>query len=323
MSIHRNKNATRCLASVMLTLTLAACGTENPAAMTGTLERDRIELKVESNEPIVRIDVSDGQQVSAGDTILVQNPLRGRARMNQQAAMLAQASARLAELERGPRQEAIRQSRATLEGLQAETSNAATELERAREVFDKGLSNQATLDRAETAWKTAQAAETAAREALAALLNGTTPEELQQAAAAVASREALLQQAEIDLQRTRLAAPVDGTIDKVLFQLGERPPPGTTVAVLLDASRVFARIYVPEHLRARIQPGEQLQVKIDGVEDQLTGTVRWVSADASFTPYFALTEHDRARLSYLAELDLPDASDLPSGVPLVVFPPAD
>jgi len=53
----------------------------------------------------------------------------------------------------------------------------------------------------------------------------------------------------------------------------------------------------------------------------MTGTVRWVSADASFTPYFALTEHDRSRLSYLAEVDLPGASHLPSGVPLQVdFP---
>ncbi len=50
------------------------------------------------------------------------------------------------------------------------------------------------------------------------------------------------------------------------------------------------------------------QVRIDGSGKVFTGTVRWVSADASFTPYFALTEHDRSRLSYLAEVDVPDAS---------------
>ena len=50
--------------------------------------------------------------------------------------------------------------------------------------------------------------------------------------------------------------------------------------------------------------------------------MRWVSADASFTPYFALTEHDRSRLSYLAEVDVPDAAELPSGVPLEVDFPA-
>ena len=64
-----------------------------------------------------------------------------------------------------------------------------------------------------------------------------------------------------------------------------------------------------------------MTVRVDGVAEALEGRVRWVSADASFTPYFALTEHDRSRLSYLAEVDLEDARDLPSGVPLQVdFP---
>ena len=70
-----------------------------------------------------------------------------------------------------------------------------------------------------------------------------------------------------------------------------------------------------------VVPGRRLKAAIDGVAGELTGTVRWVSADASFTPYFALTEHDRSRLSYLAEMDLPGAEELPSGIPLVVLPP--
>jgi HlyD family secretion protein len=120
----------------------------------------------------------------------------------------------------------------------------------------------------------------------------------------------------LDLDRTRIQAPVAGVIDKVLFRLGERPPPGTTIAVLLDSSRTFARVYVPEQLRADIVPGTSIEVRVDGVDKAFTGRVRWVSSDASFTPYFALTEHDRSRLSYLAEIDIPDAADLPSGIPL-------
>ena len=97
---------------------------------------------------------------------------------------------------------------------------------------------------------------------------------------------------------------------------------GATVGVVLDAARTYARIYVPEALRSSIQPGKQLDVRIDGQDETLTGTVRWVSADASFTPYFALTEHDRSRLSFLAEVDVPEAAALPSGVPLEVDFPA-
>ena len=303
-------------AAVLLLMT--GCQQANDQEMVGTLERDRIELKVESNEPIVAIHVQDGQAVKAGDLVLEQDAARATARRAQQAALRDQSAARLAELERGPRQEAIRESRARLESLQAVTVNTAFELQRARDVFDRGLSSKSTLDNAEAAWKSASAQEAAAREALAALLNGTTPEELQQAAAALAAAEAVLTQSDIDIERTHIRAPVDGIVDKVLYQLGERPATGTTVAVLLDHARSFARIYVPEYLKASVRPGMSMLVQVDGLGHSLQGKVRWVSADASFTPYFALTEHDRSRLSYLAEVDLEDASDLPSGLPLVV-----
>ena len=105
-------------------------------------------------------------------------------------------------------------------------------------------------------------------------------------------------------------------VDKVLYRIGERPAPGTTIAIVLDSSRTYARVYVPEHLRTRVTPGVSIVVRIDGEASAFSGTVRWVSSDATFTPYFALTEHDRSRLSFLAEIDIPDAADLPSGVPL-------
>jgi HlyD family secretion protein len=183
-------------------------------------------------------------------------------------------------------------------------------------VFAKGLSSEGLLDFNETNYKTAVAEEKANAEALDRLLHGTTIEELQQAAAALEAAGATVRQAQLDLDRTRIQAPVAGVIDKVLFRLGERPPPGTTIAVLLDSSRTFARVYVPEQLRADIVPGTSIEVRVDGVDKTFTGRVSWVSSDASFTPYFALTEHDRSRLSYLAEIDIPDAADLPSGIPL-------
>ncbi len=316
------KSALRCLL-MMLPLLLPACQQADKATMVGTLERDRIELKVESNEPLVAIHVQDGQPVVAGDLLLEQDATRAQARLAQQSAVRDQTAARLAELERGPRQEAIRESRARLASLQALTVNATAELQRAREVFDQGLSSQAVLDGAEAASKSARAQETAAREALAALLHGTTPEELQQAAAALAAAAAVVQQAELDVERSRVHAPVSGTIDQVLFQLGERPAAGATVAVLLDSARSFARVYVPEYLKSRLHPGMRVEVRVDGLDHSLQGLVRWVSADAGFTPYFALTEYDRSRLSYLAEIDLADAAGLPAGVPLVAIAPGE
>jgi HlyD family secretion protein len=201
--------------------------------------------------------------------------------------------------------------------------NALANYKRTQEVFDRGLSSEGRLDLDETNYKTAVAQVKADAEALDRLLNGTTVEELDQAIAALEASEAQVVQAQLDLDRTRVVAPVAGIVDKVLFRVGERPPPGTTIAIVLDSSRVFARVYVPEHLRARVTPGKEIDVRVDGVTRLINGRVRWVSSDATFTPYFALTEHDRSRLSFLAEIDLPDAQDLPSGIPLQADFPAE
>lgn len=304
-----------------LLLVLGACNNQDEKFMVGTLERDRVEVSVESNEPIIAIHVQDGQMLEAGDLILEQNPARLERILAQQVALRDQSAARLAELERGPRNETIREARAQLESARSSAKNAAANLKRVQELFARELSDQSTLDLASTGSETAIAAEKAASESLNRLLNGTTVEELDQAIAALKAAEAAINRIQLDIDRLKIYAPVSGMLDKRLYQLGERPQIGATISVILDSSRVYARIYVPEPLRAAVQPGKQLVVRIDGNDQTFTGTVRWVSADASFTPYFALTEHDRSRLSYLAEVDLPGASALPSGVPLEVdFP---
>lgn len=306
---------------LLILMALAGCNNTEETYMVGTLERDRIEVRVESDEPIIAIHVQDGQMLTTGDLILEQDPARLKNMLAQQVALKDQAAARLAELQRGPRQETIREARALLASTQASTVNSLANMKRTKEMFNRDLSNQFNLDLATTRWKTATAAEQAATESLDRLQNGTTVEELQQAEAAYAAARARVAQVELDLSRLKIYAPVDGMLDKRLYLLGERPQRGTTIAVILDAARIYARIYVPEPLRSSMQPGKQLDVRIDGQSRLYTGTVSWVSADATFTPYFALTEHDRSRLSFLAEVDIPDASGLPSGVPLEVdFP---
>jgi HlyD family secretion protein len=310
------------LAASMALLLLDGCNKAETTYMVGTLERDRIDLVVESNEPIIQVAVADGQEVHSGDVVIVQDPARAQARLDQARGQRDQEAARLAELRRGPRPELIDEARARLDASRASQANAQATWKRAQEIFDRGLGSEQNRDLARTNFETATAAVAADTDALNRLLNGTTVEELDQARAAVEAANARLQQAEIDLQRTSIVAPVDGVVDKVLFRLGERPAPGTTIAVVLDRSRTYARIYVPEHQRARVTPGVKLTVRIDGIGESFDGRVRWVSSDASFTPYFALTEHDRSRLSYLAEVDVPAAADLPSGVPLEVDFPA-
>ena len=65
--------------------------------------------------------------------------------------------------------------------------------------------------------------------------------------------------------------------------------------------------------------GTEARIHIDGLETPVNGRVRWISSEAAFTPYFALTERDRGRLSFVAKVDIMDDRErLPDGVPVEV-----
>lgn len=90
------------------------------------------------------------------------------------------------------------------------------------------------------------------------------------------------------------------------------------IVLLSQIDRPWARVYVPEPFRAGMKPGKDYQLKIDGLPQTFNATLRSISSEASFTPYFALTEKDRSRLVYVAELDIQGeaATALTAGTPV-------
>jgi HlyD family secretion protein len=138
------------------------------------------------------------------------------------------------------------------------------------------------------------------------------------ARAELESAQAALQERKLALERLSLKAASDARVDALTYKLGERPPPGAVLAVLLTGKRPYARVYIPETLRTRVHPGMPARVYIDGVDTPQKAVVRSVAQDHVFTPYYALTEEEHTRLSYVAKLDLQDsgADTLPGGIPL-------
>jgi HlyD family secretion protein len=77
------------------------------------------------------------------------------------------------------------------------------------------------------------------------MLEGTTVEELDQARRALVAPKASLEESRLHRWRLDLRAPVAGRVDALPLELGERPRPGTPLAVLLVDRAPYARVYVP------------------------------------------------------------------------------
>ena len=312
------------LAAALLLVPVAGCvERDGEVHALGTLERDRIELAADSNEPIVRVAVSEGQPVSAGDVLIVQESARAAAALDRARSEEQAAGAALAEAEEGPRAQQIAQGRARLQAARSARQTARFELDRQISLVERNYSSQNLVDVLNGRFEESVAREAEAEAALDELLEGTRDERIDQARNRFAAARALVEELAVTLERTVVRSPVDGVVEAMPFEIGERPPPGATVAVVLARAPTYARVHVPQGVRTRIGSGSRARVAIDGHERSYAAVVRWVAADAAFTPYFALTRHDRSRLSYVAEIDLvgEGVDELPVGVPVeVVFP---
>jgi len=308
-------------AALLAALVAAGCARKDDAwEVHGTLERDRLELVAESHERIIEVAVREGDRVATDAILVRQEAGTMQPRLDQARASVDEAERHLAELQSGPRQREIDEARAAVAGAESTLQTETKEYERVRSLVERKLVSASSLDQARSRRDTARSARDQAQARLRLLLEGTRSEQVQQAQAAVARSKAALAELETTASRYVVRAPRDGVVEALPYKLGERPPAGAPVAVMLADGTPYARVYVPEPLRASYTAGARVQLRVDGVQQPLTGTVRYVSAEASFTPYNSLTQKDRTRLSYLAEItvDDPKAADLPSGIPVQV-----
>ena len=311
----------RWITAIATVVVLAGCQAEPPQAL-GTLEYDRITMPAPAAERIVAINVHEGERVHAGQSLLRLESARTQSSEEAAQAEVQRQRGALAELRSGPRVEAIAQARAQLAAVQAQARDARAYYARLQPLGRRQLVAAADVDRARAASGNADAQVQAASAALAELEHGTRSEQLAQGQAAVRASEAQAAVQAVTLDKLNVVAPRDALVDSLPYKLGDQTPVGASLAILLVGDAPYARVYIPEQQRMKINVGDHMQVIVVGRKQAYPGTVRMIRSAPSFTPYFALAGKDAARLSYLAEIQLTgtQASQLPAGLPVrVVF----
>lgn len=298
---------------------LDRCSASDTSVALGVLARDRVALTATASEIIVDLPVAEGSVVMAGDTLVQLDPTLQTAKLSLAQAELEKAKATLLKLQVGPREEEIAIAEAKVAGATARLADAEAIYARNARLVENSVVTEAQVANDLALRDSARAELVSAQETLKELQNGTRPEDLAVAEANVRAAKASVDAEQTVLEDLRVVATRDGVLDSLPWNLGERVTTGSPVAVLVTGQTPYARVYVPEPHRVNLKPGDTLEVNVDGLDTPLDGVVRWISDDASFTPYYGLNQDDRTRLVYLAEIDLPSASpDLPAGVPVQV-----
>lgn len=297
---------------------LAACDGRPKNIALGTLERDRIAHTATINEVVVALPVSQGSLVTKGAIIVQLDDTIQKAQVRKTEADVVQAQAHLEKLRNGARVEDVAAAQAKVASAKASLIESEANYKRSLELSETAISI-AARDKALAKRDSDRASLQSAREELRKLTNGTRPEDLLKAEAELLSVNAVLASEKKKLDDLTVRATRDGILDNLPWNLGERVTTGSPLAIVLAGNAPYARVYIPEPYRVKVNVGDELLVHVDGLDSTITGTLRWIATDPAFTPYYALNQEERSRLMFLAEVQLPDnQAHLPNGVPAQV-----
>lgn len=94
-----------------------------------------------------------------------------------------------------------------------------------------------------------------------------------------------MREAEVLLDKSRIYAPVSGTVSNKLVEQGELVATGSPVVRMVDLENLELTIYIAGRDLGRVKLGQTVQVFVEDYPEQaLEGWVSRIAQEAEFTP---------------------------------------
>lgn len=235
--------------------------------------------------PVANVLVQDAQHVRKGDILVVLDDTDAKLALAQAEAALANAQRHVRGLLATDGGLGAQIAARDADGAQASARVAAAraDLERARVDYERRQALSATggvsgeeLTSAKNAFSTANANVKAAEAALAlananrqsavgnqnanrALIGDSTPANHPDVLAARAARD----QAQVNLDRSVIRAPVDGIVSRRQVQIGQRVQPGAMLMVVVPINDAYVDANFKEVELAKVRPGQPVTLTAD------------------------------------------------------------
>ncbi|MFD2517784.1 efflux RND transporter periplasmic adaptor subunit [Salinimicrobium flavum] len=217
---------------------------------TGKIQPEiEVKLSSEVSGEIIELPVVEGQQVEKGDLLVRVNPEIYQSNLERSRAGLQNIRAGLAQAE-------------------ANLREAKANYERNQTLFEKGIISKAEWDRIVSAYEVAQAGQ-------------------QSAYYNVRSAAATVNEAQENLGRTTIYAPMSGTISSLEAELGERvvgtqQMAGTEILRVANLANMEVEVDVNENDIVKISIGDSTIVEVDAyLKQEFKGLVTEISNSAN------------------------------------------
>lgn len=223
-------------------------------------------LKAAIEADVVSVNVLEGEIVSAGDVLIKLDDTDVKLAMQQREADVAESEAFItSEKQRYQRDQGLIANQKQLVSLADNAVQRAKKLEQSR------LASQSTLDEALASYEQ----QVLALKQLQHDIN-EHPSRLAQLNAAKKRAESLLEQSQVNLERSEIRAPFSGRVAGLTVALGDRVRAGDSLLTIYDLSQLEVRAQIPgryiAEVRRMLNEGQTLTAKawLDGDEKKLT-----------------------------------------------------
>lgn len=203
---------------------------------------------------IARIHVDVGTRVARGDVVATIDSTDYELRVQQAAAAVASARARLGLPREGDDDEVDPEATSSVKAAVSELDEARRRATRSESLLRGEVGSQAAVD----------AAQTEARSAESRL--ATAREEIENRRAELMQRRADLALARALLADTQIVAPFDGATFARLVGTGDYVTAGTGIARIVRTDPLRLRLRVPERDAAQVRVGQLARVQVEGEE---------------------------------------------------------
>lgn len=240
------------------------------ARVKGTI----VALSAKIEGRVEQVLVDDGDHVEAGQVLVIIEKREFEAQVEQAKANLAIAQAKLAEARAGNRPQQIAQAGASVAQAKASSNNSRRDLARADILYQQGAISAQQRDAAITAAEVADAQTQSAGEYYNLMNEGTRIEDIQLAEAQVQQAEAVLKNAQIQLDDTVIKAPVAGQVALKSVDVGEVITIGQPLFSIANLADTWIETNIEETYVGRVKAGQYVEFTIDAYPGKkFTGTV--------------------------------------------------
>ncbi len=304
-------------AAILLTALLAGCVPKRPGLFQGYIEGEYVYVASPLGGALTNLAVSRGAEVKTGQLLFELERDSEWAAVREAEQRLAQAKARLADLNKGRRPTEIASMEAQLERSKANLRLSELELERSSKLNESKVISPEEHDSAK-ARRDADLAQVATLKAdLETAHLGARVDEIKAAEADVQATAAALVKAQWSLAQKTQYSPTNGWVQDTLYRQGEWVAAGNPVVALLPPTNLKVRFFVPQAQLPTVKFGQPVSVSLDGSLGPHRATVNYISTQAEYTPPVIYSQESRAKLVCMVEAIFApaDAGNLRPGQP--------